>query len=195
MTDSDSRVKWCCLLSQSAALLLGLGLVDQASALGDDGDKRYLTESIFVGQYVGYETHGTVTLSNPPTALYRKIYVLKGPPWARSFFPVKYEFDERKQTGSESANWQFNEHLMPRKGSWWIIFATRPAAQGWEAFDASEGRLEFSRANLDKVLDEFGNVRIIPKAEREEIYAGIEKRQAEADKSPLPRSEMNTVIQ
>jgi hypothetical protein len=148
-----------------------------ASAEENKPVNRYGSESIFLGQYSRYESHGTVNFSNPPVAVFHNIRVIKGPPCGRGEMFIRYEFTE-KDCQKEPKNWTFSESTLPEKGSWWIVFATYSSGNGWRTFKGSAGRVKYSRKNLDEVLDGLqaaSGVQFASPAYRENLYSEIER--------------------
>jgi hypothetical protein len=129
----------------------------------------YGCESILVGEYLGvyrdfklgkaWKT--PITYSSPPTVFYRLIQVLKGPPLSRTGFvtpisrkiAIKYDFDEGD--GDQPKDWKFDESMLPKFGSKWILFIPDAERHGYprafETFHGSAGRQEFTDATIERV--------------------------------------------
>ena len=123
-----------------------------SSKLGLTLDNAFRCESIVVAEYKGFETDGIVTYFKPPLANFRITEYLKGPPLNKSL-PVRYEFHQK--TGApKPKGWKFDESLMPKKDSKWIIFIQNavPIDGMFETYHGSFGRMEYNEENLDKIL-------------------------------------------
>lgn len=111
-------------------------------------------ETILVVEFSRYQPHNKkpITFRNPPTAYFHIEEHIKGAPLSCSP-PVRFDFTDNPNTPAP-AGWKFNDSLMPRKGSKWIIFIpnTVPNDGQFETYHGSAGRLEYNEANIDELL-------------------------------------------
>lgn len=112
------------------------------------------SESVLVAEFKSYETpDGPVTFNNPPTATYKIVQVLKGPPLNKTL-PVRFEFHQKiRGSGERPSDWNWQPDSMPKVGSKWIIFIQNsvPVAGRFETFHGAFGRQEFTEKNIDEI--------------------------------------------
>ena len=126
----------------------------ETSKFGLTLDNAFWSEAIVIAIYTGYEKEkgNDITFFRPPKAIYHIEKRLKGPPLG-STLPIRYEFHD-KTGASRPDNWKFDESMMPKKGSKWIIFIPNcvPIDGMMDTYHGSFGRLEATDDNLDKIL-------------------------------------------
>ena len=160
----DSMTKTILTKLFTAAFLVGCSL----PARGDD---RYSCEWIGIAAYQGYKHTGTAKERIPTTINFHLIQTLIGPKFARLDLPLKNYF-----TGSDK---KFEESIMPKEGSKWIIFLpfAVPTNGVFEAFQGASGKICYSKSHLDDVLD--GTERAHPDvhfdtSKRKQLHSEIE---------------------
>ncbi len=110
------------------------------------------SECILIAEYLGYEKGTDVHYTHPPTANYRIIKILKGPPLNRDL-PLRYEFTDRVNDPQAPPGWKFGPDKMPEKGSQWIVFIKNalPRDGAFDTYQGSYGRQPATEENLNKV--------------------------------------------
>ncbi|HEY9758286.1 MAG TPA: hypothetical protein V6C97_24180 [Oculatellaceae cyanobacterium] len=118
-------------------------------------DDRWSCESIVVAEYVECSdrsrvsegdviSKANITRFTPPSALFRVVDVLKGPPLNR-VITIKFDFVDDKPLPND---WKFDKSMMPKPGSKWILFIPNAVPHGvlreFETWNGSLGREVFS---------------------------------------------------
>jgi len=113
----------------------------------------YASESILVAEYAGHEAQDTITADHQVRAIFHPRRILKGPPVGTSQLPIRFDFDD-KSGGTGLNGRKFDESLMPKPGSQWILFIqyAYPQHGMYATFHGASGRIECNEANLIQVL-------------------------------------------
>lgn len=115
----------------------------------DPEDFLRASEGIYICQFRNYEIKGSVTYQNPPCAYFHIIEHKMGPPISVTM-PIRYDFGVKPGEPTPKG-WKFDEGLMPKKDSRWIIFlrTIAPLNGMFETYKGSAGRVEATEENLD----------------------------------------------
>lgn len=170
-----------CLEIAAPSLLVSFSFLTCTAAFACEeiSDRLYKSKFICIGKYTGYKPDetGKISYDHPPIVTYSYVTTLKGPIVGAGFFPLIYEF-HNKENKKEPKDWSFNENMMPEKGSWWLIFAAFENRHdyGIDTIGFPEGRIKYSREQLDKYFDKLGKLHhcTVDRKEREEIYSYVE---------------------
>ncbi len=112
-------------------------------------------ENIVIAEFTGMEMDKAhpPTYFTPPKAKYHIEEYLKGAPFNRAI-AIKYEFHDEIITEEKPADWKFDESLLPKKGSKWILFIPNavPIDGMLHTYHGRYGRQEFTEDNYDKIL-------------------------------------------
>lgn len=124
-----------------------------SSKYGLTFDNAFWSENIVIAEYLGYEKGEAITFYRPPKAYYRIEKRLKGAP-LNPRIAVRYEFTDKSDTQGKPKDWKFDESLMPKKGSKWILFIPNavPFEGMLETYQGSFGRQEMNDDNYDKIM-------------------------------------------
>jgi hypothetical protein len=110
-----------------------------------------VSEFIGICEYRGYEKQQQTSYDNPPTANFRLVKRLKGPP-GNSDMKVRYLFDNQPSSVATDA-WKFGDDKMPTVGSRWIIFIPNyvQSEKAYETYKGARGRKEATDENLGRI--------------------------------------------
>ncbi len=146
--------------------------MDQLNVRPDTSDtalnyqNAFKSESITICEYVGYDKRDDISFYNPPTARFKVVKRLHGPP-TPSILPLRYEFhdktesvgqkgalEKKLETGKMPKGWKFGPDKMPTKGSKWIVFIPNFVARtdgSYDTYQGSYGRQEATEDNLNQI--------------------------------------------
>jgi hypothetical protein len=110
------------------------------------------SECVLLATYEGYTHSPDISYFHPPIARYRIQKYLKGPPLNKDL-PLRYEFHDRSEGTAAPKGWKFEESIMPKKGSEWLIFIKNglPRDGAFDTYMGNYGRQEANEDNLNHV--------------------------------------------
>lgn len=112
-------------------------------------------ENIVIADFVAAELDKAhpPTYFTPPKVRYHIVEHLKGAPFNRAI-ALKYEFHDEIISEEKPADWKFDESMLPKKGSKWILFIPNavPIDGMLHTYHGRYGRQEFTEENYDKIL-------------------------------------------
>jgi hypothetical protein len=114
---------------------------------------------IVVARYEGYDPSARIAYFGGATTHYHVERILKGTSQARRL-TVRYEFHDLTPC-KELQGWHFDAHMMPARGSEWILFLQPPDAyeKRYSTYRGERGRWPATPENLRKVREAIGGER------------------------------------
>lgn len=149
---------------QLFSLLIALSLTFSTVVLADNQTEpigEAGCEAIFVADYAGYELElDAKTQKTLIKAIFHVVRKVKGPPFGRSRIPVLYEIDASKKRKVKDGVQPYDETVLPRKSSRWILLLPRMYPKEHDYFITYHGRdgiIPYNVNNLRQLLNEVGS--------------------------------------
>jgi len=111
------------------------------------------SEFICIAEYQGYDKSDDIRFNSAVATHWQIKKILKGPPLNKSL-PLRYDF-HTPNVKHAPVGWHFDESLLPKKGSQWILFIEYAYPEGtkqlFTTYDGSYGRQPATEDNLNEL--------------------------------------------